>query len=81
MQKIRVQVLIEPEIFIFLEGIRKESRQHNLSITIGEVIKNYKNLLLEMKKVKEEVKKKDSFDSLEEKYGLGDHTWKGSSSR
>lgn len=76
MAKVRVQVLLEPEVYIFLEELRIESKGINTSTMINQVVRNYKNLLIQMKGVKEQQKKEKSIDKLEEKYGLGVVKWK-----
>lgn len=76
MAKVRVQVLLEPEVYIFLETLRIESKTDNITKTINQLVKNYKNLLIQMKEVKEKEKKEHSIDKLEDKYGLDGFKWK-----
>jgi len=76
MAKVRVQVLLEPEVYIFLETLRIESKTDNITKTINQLVKNYKNLLIQMKEVKEKEKKENNIDKLEDKYGLDGFKWK-----
>ena len=76
MAKIRVQVLMEPDTFVFVEELRQKTKTHNTSLMITQIIKNYKNLVQQMDKIHEEKVKKCSLDDLAKKYGVDKPAWK-----
>lgn len=62
--------MLEADVFMFLEAVRKEEKAPNLSYVINETVKRYIEMLRSLQKSQQSIKAQGQISELEQKYGI-----------